>query len=449
MAKSIGWSMVPVCAGYPTARVCAAHLHIGGRPVTHGRSLVLCLLAMLAALATALPIPARADNSGKITIRCDKSKTIADALAQQQGGPLTVEVVGTCFEHVTVRRSGVTLVAGAPGAAIQGTDSKVDTLTVIADRFVLDGLSVSGGRNGIVVTGGSQAQLRNCAVRGAGSGIVSGVGILFRQGASGSVDSCNSSGNTADGIFLDGSIVTITNSTIKGNARNGVFVFGGSTGRIGVTNDFAAGPNTISDNGANGIQVTLGSLGIIYGNTVTGNGTNPNSPLGRFGVVVVDSRADLPGGNTITGNFASGIAFSKSTGFIGDPGFGLPTVNVIRGNSTAAPSQGVVLFLGSAVVMRNATVEANNGAGVALTGRSTLSVFSGSVTNNSVNGFQLSQGSAVVFNLALAPIPSPPPLASISGNTGTDLLCVDSESSFSVVGPLPLPGNPTVACSAF
>jgi len=55
----------------------------------------------------------------------------------------------------------------------------------------------------------------------------------------------------------------------------------------------------------------------------------------------------------------------------------------------------------------------------------------------------------VVFNLALAPIPSPPPLAGISGNTGTDLLCVDSESSFSVVGPLPLPGNPTVACSAF
>src|SRR5215471_18299474 len=296
-------------------RLRAVHLHIGGRPVTHGRSLVLCLLAMLATLAPALPIPARADNSSKITIRCDKSKTIADALAQQQGGPLTVEVVGTCFEHVTVRRSDVTFVAGAPGAAIQGTDSKVDTLTVIADRFVLDGLSVSGGRNGIV----------------------SGVGILFRQGASGSVDSCNSSGNTADGIFLDGSIVTITNSTIKGNARNGVFVFGGSTGRIGVTNDFAAAPNTISDNGANGIHVTLGSLGIIYGNTVTGNGTNPNSPLGRFGVLVVDSRADLPGGNTITGNFASGIAFSKSTGFIGDPGFGLPTVNVIRGNSTAAP----------------------------------------------------------------------------------------------------------------
>jgi hypothetical protein len=62
---------------------------------------------------------------------------------------------------------------------------------------------------------------------------------------------------------------------------------------------------------------------------------------------------------------------------------------------------------------------------------------------------QLSQGSAVIFNLALAPIPVPPPLPSISGNTGTDLLCLDGESSFAAIGPLPLPGSPTIACTAF
>ncbi len=173
--------------------------------MTRRRSVVLCLLAMLPALAMTLPIPAHADDSGKVTVRCDKRKTIADALAQHQGGPLTIEVVGAWFEHVTVRRSDVTLVAGAPGAAIQGTDSTVDTLTVTADRFVLDGLSVSGGRNAIVVTGASQVQLRNCTTRGSGTGIVGGIGIFFSQGASGSVDRCVSSGNPADGIFLDGS----------------------------------------------------------------------------------------------------------------------------------------------------------------------------------------------------------------------------------------------------
>jgi len=392
---------------------------------------------MLPALAMALPLPAGAEDSGKVvSVRCDRGKTITDALSEHRG-PLTIQVVGTCLEHVVVQRNDVTLVAGAPGAAIQGRDLTVDTLTVTADRFVLDGLNVSGGRNGVVVTGGSQAQLRNCSLRGGGSGIAGGIGILFSQGASGSVDRCESSGNPADGIMLDGAIATITNSRFVGNARNGVFVFGGSTGRIGLTNSFAPGPNSISDNGANGIHVTLGSLGIIMGNTVTGNGTNPASALGRFGVLLFHSRADIPGGNTIAGNFGPGIALSASSAVIGDPAFG-PSVNVIRGNSTAGPSQGLALVLGSAAVLRNATVDANNGAGVGIAGRSILSVFSGTITNNTVNGLQLSQGSAVLFQ----PVT---PLASFSGNTGVDLKCLDGESSFTG----PLGGSPTIDCTGF
>ena len=406
--------------------------------MTPHRTLVLCLLAILPMLATAVPIPARADDSSKVTIRCDKNKTIADALAQHQGSPLTVEIVGTCFEHVTIRRSDVTLVAGGPSAAIQGTDPKADTLTVTADRFVLNGLIVSGGRNGIVVTGASQAQLRNCTVRASGSGIVGGIGILFFQGASGNVDSCNSSGNPADGIMLDGAIVGITNSTFKSNGRNGVFVFGGSTGRIGFTNDYVPAPNTMSDNGGNGIHVTQNSQGLIYGNTVTGNGTNPTSPVGRFGVLLFHARADLPGGNTITGNFSAGIVLSASTAIIGDPAFLLPSTNTISSNSTAAPSAGILLGLASAAVVRNATIQGNNGAGLSLAGRSTASVFSGTVTGNSVNGLQLSQGSAVLFNNVA-------PLANISGNAGTDLLCLDPESSFTG----PLADSPSITCTGF
>jgi len=403
------------------------------------RSLVLHLVAMLFALAMAQPLTVGADPE-KVTIRCDKHKTIGDALAQHQGGPLTIEVVGMCLEHVTVRRSDVTLVAGASGGAIQGTDPKVDTLAVTADRFVLDGLSVTGGRNGIVVTGASQAQIRNCSVRATGSGIVGGIGILFSQGASGSVDACDSSGNPADGIMLDGAVVAITNSKFKNNARNGVFVFGGSTSRIGFTNAFASAPNTISDNGGNGIHLTQNSLGLIYGNTVKGNGTNPNSPVGRFGVLLFQSRADLPGRNTITENFGAGIVLTiGSTAVIGDPGFGLPSDNTISGNSTAAPSAGILFGLASSAVVRNATIQGNNGAGLNLAGRSTVSVFSGTVTNHTI-GLQLSQGAAAVFQ-------NVQPLASISGNTNTDLLCLDGESSFT--GPLAGNPVPTITCTGF
>ena len=407
------------------------------------RSLLLCLVAMLLALATVLPIPARADDSSKVTIRCDKNKTISDALAQHQGGPLTVEITGTCFEHVTVSRSGVTLKASSPGAAIQGPDLTKDTLTVTADRFVLDGLIVSGGRNGIVVTGASQAQLRNCTVHASGSGIVGGIGILFFQGASGNVDSCTSSGNPADGIMLDGAIVGITNSTLKSNGRNGVFVFGGSTGRIGFTNAYVPAPNTISDNGGNGIHVTQNSQGLIYGNTVTGNGTNPNSPVGRFGILLFHARADLPGRNTITGNFGPGIALNGSTAIIGDPGFGQPSANTISGNSTAGqtvfgPPAGIVLSVASAAILRNATVQSNNGAGVLMVGRSTLSVISSIVTRNSVNGVELAQGSMAIFQ------PNAP-LANISGNAGIDLKCQDAESTFTG----PIADSPTTNCTGF
>ena len=411
--------------------------------MTRRRSLVLYLLAMLAALATTQPIPARADDDGKkdkVSVRCGKGKTINDVLAERRG-PLTIEVVGTCFEHVTVASNDVTLVAGTSVSGIQGTNQNQDTLTVTADRFVLDGLHVTGGRNAIVVTG-SQAQLRNCTAQASGSAILSGIGILFSQGSNGSVDNCDSNSNPADGIFLDGAVVTITNSRFVGNNRVGVFVFGGSTGRIGFTSALLpAAPNIIRNNAGNGIQVALGSMGLIHGNFVTGNGTNPTSPLGRFGIFVLHSRVDLPGKNTITGNFWSGIGIRGSTAIIGDPGFNQPTDNLIRGNNLAAlPNEGgVSLALGSTAVLRNATIDANNGAGVALSERSTAVLFSANVTNNTANGVQLIQGSGVVFR------PNEP-RSVISSNTPFDLQCFDTESSITTG----YAGSPTIdGCTGF
>jgi len=71
-------------------------------------------------------------------------------------------------------------------------------------------------------------------------------------------------------------------------------------------------------------------------------------------------------------------------------------------------------------------IQGNNGAGLSLAGRSTASVFSGTVTGNSINGLQLSQGAAALFQ-------NVQPLASISGNTGTDLVCAWTASRASPV----------------
>jgi len=391
----------------------------------------LCLLVVLA-LAIVLPGPASgAERAKVVSVRCDKGETIGQAL-DAHDGPLTIEVVGTCDEHVAIDRNDVGLVAGGPGAGIHGPDPATNTVMVTGDRFVLDGLGVTGGRNAVVVSGGGRAQLRNCRVQAAGGGIVGGIGILFVQGASGTVDACEATGNPVDGIMIDGAIAIITNSRFTSNGRNGVFVFGGSTARIGLTSTFVAAPNTISNNGGNGIHVTQGAMALIFGNTISGNGMNPASPVGRFGVILFQSRADLVGRNTITGNFGSGLFMIASTAFVGDPGFGLPFDNLIRGNSTAAPSQGVLVGTGSTVTLRNATVDANNGAGVALSERSTAVIASTTVTGNTANGLQLIHGSAVVFR-PLAP------LSVVSGNTPFDLKCFDGESS--ITGPVA--GSPT------
>jgi hypothetical protein len=220
-----------------------------------------------------------------------------------------------------------------------------------------------------------------------------------------------------------------------------VFVFGASTGRIGFSNAFVPGGNIISGNGANGIHVTQNSLGLIFGNTVTGNGTNANSPLGRFGVLLFQSRADLPGGNTISGNFGWGVFLMQSTVVIGDPGFGLPSANTISGNSTAGttvfgPPAGVLLGASTAV-LRNATVDSNTGAGVLLGDRSTVIVNGSTVTRNSINGIQLGQDSLAIFR--------PSPLSNINGNAGTDLKCLDAQSTFTG----PFADSPTTNCTGF
>jgi hypothetical protein len=396
-----------------------------------------CLLVALG-LVLAVPAAARANggHDDDATVRCDRGKTIGAALARHPGKK-TIKVVGTCEEHVVIDRNGVSLVAGEAGAAIHGPDPTVDTVRVTGDRFVLDGLTVTGGRNAVVVAGGSGATIQNCAVRGSGGGAVGGIGIMFFQGASGSVDNCDSSGNPNDGLMLDASIATITNSSFTGNGRTGILVFNGSNARIGITGGFTAGGNVITDSGSNGIHVTVGSAAVIAANTVSGNGTSPAGAFGRFGVVAFHSRISLPGGNLISDNFAAGVNLNAATAVIGDPGFSLPTNNIIRNNSLAAPSQGISLQLNSALQIRNATVENNNGTGIGALSRSTLRMASTTVTGHANNGVQLAQGSAAIFDAA--------PLSNLTGNAPFDLKCLDGESSFAGV----LAAGVVIDCTGF
>ena len=356
-------------------------------------------------------------GGGSVTVDCSTGGSVSAALA---AGASQITVRGTCTESVEVNRDGVTLL-GEQGATIRGPDLDVNTINVTGNRVTIDGLTVTGGRNGITGLGAANLALRNCSVRFTGR-----TGIAFSTGASGTVDGCTVDSNPRDGIVVDGAQATITNSTVTNN-RNGVAVVNGGTSRIGLTDRLAPAGNTIGQNGANGVTVNAGSTATIAMNTITGNGTNPSLP-GRAGIgLFLSATADIAGGNTISGNAGPGVAMSVgSTAVIGDTSFGFTTLNTISGNGTATAGGGVSAFLSASLVVRDAVIEGNTGPGIIFSTRSQGQMFSTAIRNNTGDGIRFVLGSAL---LPLAPA------SIVSGNSGFGVQCFDGESS--IVNTIP------------
>src|SRR5207302_7693476 len=143
----------------------------------------------------------------------------------------------------------------------------IDVIRVTGTRVTLDGITVTGGRNGITADGAAGLIVQNALVQGTGRN-----GISYAHGASGVVDGCRVLNNARDGVEDEAARGSVINSQVSQNARMGVGVFNGGTARIGIDNFNVAGGNTISANGVNGIHIVYGSTALIAANTVTGNG---------------------------------------------------------------------------------------------------------------------------------------------------------------------------------
>lgn len=352
-------------------------------------------------------------SGGSAIVDCSSGGLVSQALAS---GAAHITVRGTCNESLDVTRDDVTL-QGEPGATIHGPDSTVNTIDVRANRVTIDGLTVTGGRNGITGLGAANLTVRNCTAQSTGR-----TGISFLNGSSGTVDGCLVQSNARDGVSVDGAQATIVNSTITSNARNGVLVANGATSRVGLTDRLAAAGNTITQNGSTGVSVVQGSTATIAMNTITGNGTNSSLP--RFGIAVSLAVASIAGGNTISDNGGQGVfAGTGSSVLLGDLNTGLTTVNTISNNGNPASPGGVQAFVGSTMIVRDAVIQANKGPGLTLNTRSHAQIFSSTIQNNSDVGIRLFQGSTLY---ALAPA------TTISGNAGIALQCIDQESSTNV-----------------
>lgn len=406
-------------------------------------------------LLSATLLPGQASGQAQptlaVSVRCEAGQTIARALRQgDERKPLTVVVEGTCTENVVVDRDDVSLVAGSTGGTVTGVDPGLSTITVTAARVTIQGLTVTAGRNGILGVGARALRIVNCTVENTGR-----TGIVFFQGASGTVDACTVRHNPVDGIAVESSSATVVNSVVSRNRRAGILLTDGSSGRIGVSNTGGAAGNSITENGSNGIHISIGSTAFIAANTISGNGTDPAGALGRLGLAVLHSSADLIGLNAITRNASHGVFARSASVLVGDPSFSFSSVNTITENGTAVPSSaGIFGFAGTSLILRNANVSGNNGFGVVLSLRSSAQMSGNTIQNNlgfppNGDGIRLALGSGLLVD------PSPAAVNVVTGNSGFGVNCTDGEASVVNTGFLVLAppanagGSVSPACTGF
>lgn len=279
-------------------------------------------------LAALLWLVTATAEAATIKLTCGAKDTIGNALKKLKPGD-TLSVTGTCNENLVIPEETARVVLEGQGkATISGPDTSIPTIVVNGRGITIKGFTVTGGRDGIVVSRGGQAVIDRNSIQGTGR-----FGVQVNQT----------------------SFAVIVNNTIQNNQGNGITIGGSSYAVIGFVTalDTAANPNTIQNNGGNGISVSRSSNARITGNTIRNNKLN--------GVIVNRaSQADITS-STIDGNGMSGVDVSQNSAVqLGaDKGTGI----FESPNTTAAGNNqlGIKCAVNSSVGGRLGTLNGKNG----------------------------------------------------------------------------------------
>jgi parallel beta-helix repeat protein len=234
-------------------------------------ALCLCMAAAVA--------PARAAT---LTVDCAAGEKIQDKVVLAKPGD-TVQVSGTCNENVRIPGEIVRVTLDGQGkAAIQGAP-KLDVIYSRGREITIKGFTLSGGRDGIHLSGGG----------GAPTAVITD-NTIRKTGR--------------HGIHFDhGSIGRISNNIIEDVPATGIDVNEASIARIGyLTGTVGGSGNTIRNAGRHGMVIARGSSARILGNTVVG-------AKGSGIYIHRSSQADIIG-NDISGSGADGITVRHGSG---------------------------------------------------------------------------------------------------------------------------------------
>jgi len=396
--------------------------------------------ALAVAASIAWPTTALALTDLILNVDCASGGRINQALSRPTlvDRRLVVVVSGSCTENVTIERDDVVLRAQGSGGGVSASDaSKPAILINGARRVALEGLSVTGGLHGVLLTGGAAATIRGSAIRNAAR-----TGVHIESGASAVVDASTIENHGQSGVTADGTRVTMTGSTVRGNGLSGVAALRGGSLFLGADNaGVVCCGNTIEYNAFDGVTLADSAGGALYGNTIQENGRN----IPRFGILVTRaSSLALRGGNLVrqngTATGGGGIFVSAASAIRTGPGDTLfsPTSNEISGNTFGI--QGTfnsILDLRSGVSVTGSTF-----TGVVVDTGARLRTDGSVITGNKAHGVFAARASSAEF-VGSANV--------VSGNTAFGLFCQDVESSYvGNVGGISGNGQePQVNCTGF
>ena len=390
-------------------------------------------LIILVVLGLIAPSLAAAHGIPQMRVNCDRGQSVQSVL-DRLTGPATIVVTGTCTENLVIKLNDVTL----RGGAYKAYDANQSTIRVLgAQRVLITGVNVTGGRIGITATDNSAIALTNSTITNNTTGVLvtrsssarigqdfdgvagqiknmitenSSSGVSVSRGSYALIDNNTIDSNSGAGINLDAASATVTNNTIQGNKRQGIVVSNVGNARIGITEATQPGPNTITNNNFEGIQITNGGSASIFANIIQNNGLSTHRP----GVGIYEATGQLLGDNTIQGSGGHGVQVSLGTLFNGAGDWPLtPGPDLITANGYS----GISGWNGAHLDIRHVTVTGNTENGIVLSLQSTLRIYASTVSGNHLNGILLYDGSSV------ARYGTDSPRDSITGNLGWGIIC--------------------------
>lgn len=273
-------------------------------------SLKIFLFSILFAAVVAGAAPV---SAAEYTVPGDYA-TIQAAVDGASPGDTIVVSGGPYEEQVVVDKE--LLLSGTGGPVIDGGEvSGTSTLTLAAEQIVVEGFTITGGRNNGVLVSAGNTTIRYCNISG-NRGIAISVGavagtvihdclLIGNYGSSASGISLNGASGTkiSNSTIIDSNVMsidldaatdtTIHNNTLSGAGWHNLYIVSSSTGTV------------VTDNLITGALYGAGTyLSGSNFNTVTGNTVTNNS---EGGIIIASSDDVTISDNTVSGNSLYGI----------------------------------------------------------------------------------------------------------------------------------------------